>query len=148
MDAIDIHTHIVPGDVPAYAGRHAEARWPQMQACPDCRHKNVMIAGKMAKSGITRMVLSPMPELLSYWIAPFFAAAEELGAAVIVHPLRSVWADRIVGPSRLTNFFALPCETSFAIASMMTGGCCNTRMPCVFSAARPSEMHDLNRRLL
>ena len=28
--ATDIHTHIVPASFPAYAGRHANARWPSM----------------------------------------------------------------------------------------------------------------------
>jgi aminocarboxymuconate-semialdehyde decarboxylase len=84
--AVDIHTHIVPASFPAYAGRHANVRWPQMAAGSDCRHCNVMIAGKvfrtvsdecwsidrrleaMAASRVARQVLSPMPELLSYWL--------------------------------------------------------------------------------
>ena len=93
MDTIDIHTHIVPRDFPAYAGRHANARWPSMAPAHDCRHCNVMIAGKvfrtvtdecwsierrleaMQASRIERQVLSPMPELLSYWMEPEDAAA-------------------------------------------------------------------------
>ena len=84
--AVDIHTHIVPHSFPAYAGRHANARWPSMAPGHDCHHCNVMIAGKifrtvtdecwsierrleaMEKSRIARQVLSPMPELLSYWM--------------------------------------------------------------------------------
>lgn len=84
--AIDIHTHIVPHSFPAYAGRQANARWPSMAPGHDCHHCNVMIAGKvfrtvtdecwslarrleaMAASRIERQVLSPMPELLSYWM--------------------------------------------------------------------------------
>ncbi|HZP78247.1 MAG TPA: amidohydrolase family protein [Pseudolabrys sp.] len=84
--AIDIHTHIVPADIPAYGGSHGGARWPQMAAAHDCHHKNVMIEGKnfrtvtdecwdvarrieaMERMGIARQVLSPMPELLSYWL--------------------------------------------------------------------------------
>jgi aminocarboxymuconate-semialdehyde decarboxylase len=84
--AIDIHTHIVPFDFPAAAGRSAQAQWPQMVAGQTCQHRNVMIDGKvfrtvteeawsverrlehMAASGIGRQVLSPMPELLSYWL--------------------------------------------------------------------------------
>ena len=86
--AIDIHTHIVPAHFPAYAGRHTNVRWPSMAPALDCQHCNVMIAGKvfrtvtdecwsvdrrleaMAKSRVARQVLSPMPELLSYWLAP------------------------------------------------------------------------------
>jgi aminocarboxymuconate-semialdehyde decarboxylase len=84
--AIDIHTHVVPFDFPSYAGSAAAAKWPQMASTQDCRHRNVMIDGKvfrtvtaecwnvgrrlehMAATGITRQVLSPMPELLSYWL--------------------------------------------------------------------------------
>jgi aminocarboxymuconate-semialdehyde decarboxylase len=84
--AVDIHTHIVPHSFPAYAGRHANVRWPSMAPGHDCHHCNVMIAGKvfrtvtdecwslsrrleaMEKSRVARQVLSPMPELLSYWM--------------------------------------------------------------------------------
>ena len=30
MTAIDIHTHIVPAEFPAYAGKHGGAHWPSM----------------------------------------------------------------------------------------------------------------------
>lgn len=84
--AIDIHTHIVPAEFPAYAGKFGGAQWPAMASAHDCHHKNVMIDGKnfrtvtdecwdvarrgeaMARMGIARQVLSPMPELLSYWL--------------------------------------------------------------------------------
>jgi aminocarboxymuconate-semialdehyde decarboxylase len=88
--AIDIHTHIVPAEFPAYAGKHVTEfggkQWPQMCAAHDCHHKSVMIDGKtfrtvtdecwdverraeaMTRMGIARQVLSPMPELLSYWL--------------------------------------------------------------------------------
>lgn len=86
--AIDIHTHIVPASFPAYAGRHANARWPTMEPAHDCHHRNVMIAGKVFRTvsdhswsierrlevmeacRVHRQVLSPMPELLSYWLEP------------------------------------------------------------------------------
>ena len=84
--AIDIHTHVVPFAFPPYAGRTASGKWPQMAATHNCHHRNVMIEGKvfrtvtdecwdidrrlehMASTGISRQVLSPMPELLSYWL--------------------------------------------------------------------------------
>ena len=31
--AIDIHNHIVPTDIPPYAGKHGGGRWPQMVPC-------------------------------------------------------------------------------------------------------------------
>lgn len=210
--AIDIHTHIVPADIPAYAGKHGGKQWPQMCEAHDCHHKSVMIDGKnfrtvtdecwdierrtevMSRMGIARQVLSPMPELLSYWMplddalalgrhvngaiadmvarAPdkfaglgtvpmqdpdaaarelervmkdgfhgvelgsningialgdprfevFFAAAEELGAAIFVHALHPAGKERIVGPPGLMTFIGFPMDTAFAIASLMTGG--------------------------
>ncbi len=183
-----------------------------MAAAHDCQHKNVMIDGKnfrtvsdqcwdvarraeaMAEMGIARQVLSPMPELLSYWLPrddalalirhvndsiagmvarapdkfiglggvpmqdpdaavrelerlmrdgfrgvelgsnvngaalgdprfePFFAAAEELGAAVFVHALHPSGKERIVGPPALMAYIGFPLETAYTIASLMTGG--------------------------
>ncbi|NKQ12827.1 amidohydrolase family protein [Pseudomonas sp. SST3] len=81
---IDCHTHVVPADFPAYLGRDPNHSWPCMQCC-EGHHRTVMIRGKpfrevsenawdgarrvteMADEGIERQVLSPMPELLSYW---------------------------------------------------------------------------------
>ena len=210
--AVDIHSHIVPHSFPAYAGRHANARWPSMAPGHDCHHCNVMIAGKvfrtvtdecwsigrrleaMEKSRVARQVLSPMPELLSYWMAaedaealgrhvndtiarmvgdgagrfaglgmvplqdperaarelerlmkagfrgaeigtnvngmsigdarfaPFFQAAEELGAAVFVHALHPAGTDRLIGPPAMPALVAFPCETAMTIASLMVGG--------------------------
>jgi aminocarboxymuconate-semialdehyde decarboxylase len=85
MDCIDIHTHIVPESFPPYAGRHANVPWPSMAEAHAC-HKHVMISGSvyrtvsdgcwsvprriedMAKMQVTRQAISPMPELLSYWL--------------------------------------------------------------------------------
>ncbi len=83
---IDIHTHIVPYELPACPAAASATRWPEMQPGADCGHRHVVIAGKvfrtvsdecwnvsrrlgaMDAAGITTQVLSPMPELLSYWI--------------------------------------------------------------------------------
>jgi aminocarboxymuconate-semialdehyde decarboxylase len=86
-ELIDVHTHVVPENFPAYLGRHAAAPWPSMAPAQEC-HRHVMVSGKvyrtvshqcwscsvrladMQRSGVTRQVLSPMPELLSYWMEP------------------------------------------------------------------------------
>ncbi|WGS55143.1 amidohydrolase (plasmid) [Paraburkholderia sp. D15] len=82
---IDVHTHVIPHDFPAYAGKRPDAAWPSMREAQPC-HRHVMISGNvyrtvsnqawdtgvrsadMERLGITRHVLSPMPELLSYWL--------------------------------------------------------------------------------
>lgn len=211
--AIDIHTHIVPADFPAYAGRHANVRWPSMAPAHDCHHCNVMIAGKVFRTvsdhswsierrlevmdacRVHQQVLSPMPELLSYWLepedalvmarhvndtiatmtnhskgrfsglgmvpmqdpdmatrelgnlmksgefhgveigtnvngvsigdprfAPFFQAAEALGAAIFVHALHPAGTERLIGPPNMPALALFPCETSTAIVSLIMAG--------------------------
>lgn len=88
---IDVHTHVVPERFPTYVGRHADARWPSMVPAHAC-HRHVMLSGKvyrtvadrcwdvgkrmedMAPQRVTKQVLSPMPELLSYWLEPLDGA--------------------------------------------------------------------------
>ena len=210
-ECIDVHCHVVPESFPPYAGRNANVPWPSMAEAHAC-HRHVMIQGKVYRTvsdgcwsaprrieamggmGVTRQAISPMPELLSYWLpledakvmvrflndqiaamislaperfiglgavplqdvdsairemehclgslkfsgvevashvngtsigdprfAPFFAAAERLGAAVFVHALRPAGQDRIVGafPEQAVCF---PGDIGLACASMITGG--------------------------
>ncbi|MGQ0543794.1 MAG: amidohydrolase family protein [Betaproteobacteria bacterium] len=85
-DCIDIHTHVVPESFPPYAGRNANVPWPSMADAHAC-HKHVMVSGKVYRTvpdgcwsaprrieamegmGVARQAISPMPELLSYWLA-------------------------------------------------------------------------------
>jgi aminocarboxymuconate-semialdehyde decarboxylase len=207
---IDVHTHIVPESFPPYAGRGRDVPWPSMAEAHAC-HRHVMISGKVYRTvsdgcwsvprriedmdgmRVSRQALSPMPELLSYWLPmpdggvlirylneqiaamverapqrfvglgavplqdvdaaireleflkklnfagaelashvngvsigdarfePFFAAAEELGAAIFVHALRPAGQERIVGafPEQAVCF---PGDIALACASMITGG--------------------------
>lgn len=210
-DCIDIHTHVVPENFPPYAGKGREVPWPSMAPAHAC-HRHVMISGKiyrtvsdgcwsvprriedMGAMRVARQALSPMPELLSYWLPmpdggtlirylneqisemvalaperfiglgavplqdagaavreleyvqktlrfrgveiashvngvsigdarfePFFAAAEQMGAAIFVHALRPAGQDRIVGafPEQAVCF---PGDIALACASMITGG--------------------------
>ncbi len=211
--AIDIHAHVVPSEFPAYAGKAAVPHWPYMQCGCDCRRRDMLIDGRlfrtiddtawdvesrireMDQAGLARQVLSPLPELLSYWLEPtdalhlcrhindtiaemvtraptrfgafggvplqqpdmavrelerlmatglfrgveigtnvdgvaigdprfagFFAAADALGAAVFIHPERSIGRERLIGPQMLANLVCHPCDTSFAVVSLITGG--------------------------
>lgn len=84
--AIDVHTHFVPTRLASRPVGAAENLWPSMCPGQSCRHRHVMISGKvyrkiddrcwsapqriadMESMSVTRQVLSPMPELLSYWL--------------------------------------------------------------------------------
>jgi aminocarboxymuconate-semialdehyde decarboxylase len=84
-DCIDIHTHVVPENFPPYAGKGKDVPWPSMAAAHAC-HRHVMIKGNVYRTvsdgcwsvprriedmggmRVARQALSPMPELLSYWL--------------------------------------------------------------------------------
>jgi aminocarboxymuconate-semialdehyde decarboxylase len=84
---IDVHAHVVPRSFPSYMGATAPSGWPSMADAKPC-HKHVMMAGRiyrtvsdkcwdvskrvadMAEMGLDLQAISPMPELLSYWMAP------------------------------------------------------------------------------
>src|SRR5688500_10776604 len=86
-ECIDVHTHIVPESFPRYAGNGRDVPWPSMAEAHAC-HRHVMISGKVYRTvsegcwsvprriedmngmRVARQALSPMPELLSYWLAP------------------------------------------------------------------------------
>jgi aminocarboxymuconate-semialdehyde decarboxylase len=92
MVPIDIHTHIVPAEIPPYAGAAANIAWPSIHHVDAC-HAQVMINGRnfrditdacwslerrfehTAEMGVGAQVLSPMPELLSYWLPASAAQA-------------------------------------------------------------------------
>ena len=84
-ETIDVHNHVVPESFPRYAGKGVNVPWPSMAEAHAC-HKHVMISGKvyrtvadgcwsvprriehMGETRIGRQAISPMPELLSYWL--------------------------------------------------------------------------------
>src|SRR5258706_4028209 len=84
---VDIHAHVVPENFPAYLGSKLPTSWPSMAPAHGC-HRNVMISGKVYRTvsdkcwsasrrladlpamGLARQAVSPMPELLSYWMEP------------------------------------------------------------------------------
>lgn len=84
---VDVHTHVVPSEFPPYRGTRSDHGWPSTVA-PSCCHRHILISGKnfrtvssqcwdvqarlddMDGMGIGEQVMSPMPELLSYWMDP------------------------------------------------------------------------------
>ena len=118
---IDIHCHVVPESFPPYAGRNANVPWPSMAEAHAC-HKHVMISGKvyrtvsdgcwsvprriedMGKMQVTRQAISPMPELLSYWL-PLD------DASVMIRYLNDQIAAMIErAPDRFTGLGAVPLQ--------------------------------------
>jgi aminocarboxymuconate-semialdehyde decarboxylase len=118
---VDVHTHVVPEHFPAYLGVHDGAPWPSMAPAQAC-HRHVMVSGRvyrtvahqcwdcgarhadMKRLGVERQVLSPMPELLSYWLAP------EDGAAMCRY-LNEVIATMVAeSPSRFCGLGAVPLQ--------------------------------------
>ena len=120
--AIDIHTHVVPHDLPPYAGASGESSWPSMVESSQCHHRSVMIDGKVFRSvshecwdveqrliqmdatGIRHQVLSPMPELLSYWMSPSDALA-------LCRYVNDVTAEMVArAPERFSALGAVPLQ--------------------------------------
>lgn len=82
---IDVHAHVIPHDFPAYIGNALPPDWPSMAPAHAC-HRHVFIKGKIYRTvaegawspsrriedmepmGLARQAISPMPELLSYWM--------------------------------------------------------------------------------
>jgi aminocarboxymuconate-semialdehyde decarboxylase len=207
---IDMHCHVVPASFPRSVRTPEPKHWPSMADAHAC-HKHVMIDGKnyrtvsdqcwdvarritdMTEMGIELQVVSPMPELFSYWMDasaaddllryindeiagmvasaggriaglgavplqdldlaraeltrimrdlnflgveigsnvngrpigapefdPFFALAEELGAAIFVHAVRPAGMDRLVGPPPLQQALGYPTDVGLAAASVIT----------------------------
>ena len=85
MTVIDFHAHIVPGSYPVRPSGVNEPAWPEMVPVSD-EMSSMVIDGKeyrrfenfywdvdkriaqMENNGIDMEVLSPLPELLSYWL--------------------------------------------------------------------------------
>lgn len=86
---VDVHTHFVPEKLPNMMNHSGSERWPITRCvCGQPHHKQVMISGKsfrtitdqcwsaakrledMEFEKVDMQVLSPMPELLSYWFEP------------------------------------------------------------------------------
>jgi len=120
-ESIDVHTHVVPENFPPYRGSGRDVPWPAMAEAHAC-HRHVMISGKVYRTvsdgswsvprrvedmngmRVARQALSPMPELLSYWLP-----LED--AKVLVRYLNDEIA-AMVGraPQRLVGLGAVPLQ--------------------------------------
>lgn len=207
----DIHTHVVPAQFPDSLSGLAMP--VEIRPRCDCGRADVFIDGKQFRTitdecwdtdrrletmngiGIGRQILSPMPELLSFWrtaaeaeaiadhvnnclarmveraperfaalgmvplqdidlavrmlrslmtrpgfvgveigtnidgvalgnvrFRPFFEAAERLGAAVLVHPVRTMIRYPVAGPPAMDALASFPCETALAAISIIASG--------------------------
>ena len=118
---IDIHAHVVPHDFPRYLPQPDLPGWPSMAPAQAC-HRHVMIDGKnyrtvsdrcwdapkrladMDGMGLTLQVISPMPELFSYWL-PAAPAAE------LLRYINDVIAEMVQGSQgRLCGLGAVPLQ--------------------------------------
>lgn len=88
---IDVHAHVIPHDLPHYVGNRLPPDWPTMAPAHAC-HRHVVIKGSVYRTvserawsasrriedmdpmGLAVQAISPMPELLSYWMEPNAAA--------------------------------------------------------------------------
>ena len=120
--AVDIHTHIVPASLPDYAGSLRDIAWPSVEHNGDC-HARVLTGGKpyrdidhrcwntalrveqMERMGVERQVLSPMPELLSYW---FPAKDAQLLARSVNEQVAAMVAE---APSRFAGLGMVPLQS-------------------------------------
>lgn len=120
-ELIDVHTHVVPESFPAYLGRHSGAPWPSMAPAHAC-HRHVMVSGSVYRTvshqcwdcairtadmdarRVGRQVLSPMPELLSYWMEP------EDGAAMCSYLNEMIATMVACAPTRFFGLGAVPLQ--------------------------------------
>lgn len=118
---VDVHAHVIPEHFPAYLGSRIPADWPSMAPAHEC-HRHVMISGKVYRTvsdrcwsgpkriadmdtmGLGLQAISPMPELLSYWMdAP--------GAAVLLRYINDRMAEMVAAShGRLCALAAVPLQ--------------------------------------
>ena len=127
---VDIHAHIVPKTFPRYLPAPDLPGWPGMEPAHEC-HRHVMIDGKayrtvsdrcwdvdlrlddMAEMGISLQVISPMPELFSYWLP-------KAPAVALLRYINNVMAEMVAASrGKLTALGAVPLQDiDLAIAEL------------------------------
>lgn len=129
MQIIDFHSHIVPDAFPP--DETGETFWPSIRHLKDgaaeivisdrvfrkidCRSWDVAARLEdMAKDGIDVQVLSPMPELLSYWFKP--AAGERICAVTNDFIASMIGA----APDRFRGIGMVPLQDPIRAAAMLS----------------------------
>jgi aminocarboxymuconate-semialdehyde decarboxylase len=130
-EAIDIHTHVVPENFPPYAGKGTGVPWPSMAPAQTC-HRHVMISGKvyrtvsdgcwsvprriedMGAMGVSCQAISPMPELLSYWL-PL-----EDAKAMVRYLNEQIAEMMVLAPGRFVGLGAVPLQDVGSAIEEMT----------------------------
>lgn len=127
---IDVHSHVTPNAFPPSPAAESAGRWPCMQ-CTSNVAATLLIGDKpfreldnrswdvarriadMDRDGVALQVLSPMPELLSYWLDP--AAAE----IVCMHSNVQIAEMIAAAPTRFKGLGAVPLQDPGAAAAML-----------------------------
>ncbi len=127
---IDVHSHFAPIAFPDNPAPASNRRWPCM-ACGQVGDTTILFGDKpfrkldarswdrerrledMDRDGVSVQVLSPMPELLSYWFAPAEAAVlcDHVNAAIA-----TLAADR---PQRFRGLGMVPMQEPGAAVAML-----------------------------
>lgn len=113
LKRVDVHSHVVPLELPDFHRRFGNARWPTVQRTCDA-HTRIIQDGKVYReidesyfghdarlrfldnSGIHRQIISPLPVLLPYWPSPTEATSacrwlnQAISSYVARHPTRFV----------------------------------------------------------
>lgn len=128
MQIIDFHTHIVPDGFPP--DKSGEAAWPGVRHLENGA-ADIVIADRvfrkidnrswdvasrledMSKDGIDVQVLSPMPELMSYWFQP---ATGERVCTVVNDCIASMIS---VAPERFLGIGMVPLQDPIRAAAMV-----------------------------
>ena len=129
---VDVHSHIAPSSFPLCPDAADAARWPCMQGLSPTR-ATILMGSKpfrelderswsapqriadMDRDGVHIQVLSPMPELLSYWMSV-------TAGTVLCDHVNGTIADLIaVAPRRFRGLGAVPMQDPARARAYLTG---------------------------
>lgn len=127
---IDVHCHVTPSAFPPSPMEEVAGRWPCMRCTSNVAatlligdtpfreldNRSWDVARRlddMDRDGVAMQVLSPMPELLSYWL--------DISAAEIICTHANVQIAEMIAaaPTRFKGFGAVPLQNPAAAAAML-----------------------------